>query len=295
MANRKKSESISLVGAGNLAHALARLLPARGWQIAEIVTRSSSSRARALGREVRANATTMARAKWAGGIVWLAVSDGAIGELGSALAAVTNWKGKIVIHSSGALSSHALLPLRRRGAHVASVHPMMTFVLGETPEMAEVVWTVEGDPVAVNAARRIVHAMGGEALSIDRRHKPMYHAFGAFLSPLLVVHLVTASRLAAKAGIPKKHLRAVMKPIVERTVRNLFSTLDEKGGAGKALSGPLIRGDLETTRAHLESLRSAPAARRLYAALLAAALDTDLPIKNRTAIAKLLAKKNIIQ
>lgn len=283
---------MTLVGAGNLAHALAQLLPASGWQLAEIVTRSNSSRARALGHKVGAVARTMERAGWAGKIVWLAISDSAIREVGSALASVTDWKGKIVIHSSGALSSHDLLPLRRRGAYVASAHPMMTFVPGQTPEMPGVVWTIEGDPPAVRAARAVVHALGGQALKIDRRHKPLYHAFGAFLSPLLVVHLVTAARLAVKAGVPTKHLRAVMRPIVERTLGNFFANVGEKGGAGKAFSGPLIRGDLETTRAHLRSLRSVPAARRLYVALLAAALETDLPVKNRVAISKTLTGKN---
>ncbi len=291
MANRKQTRAVTLVGAGNLAHALARLLPASGWQIAEMVTRSNSSRARAVGRKVGATATSIERAGWSGGIVWLAVSDSAIREVGSALASITDWKGKIVIHSSGALSSHDLLPLRRRGAHVASAHPMMTFVPGETPDMTGVVWTIEGDPAAVSVVRAIVHALGGEALKIDRRHKPLYHAFGAFLSPLLVVHLATAARLAVKAGIPTKHLREVMKPIVERTVGNFFVNVGEKGGAGKAFSGPLIRGDVETTRAHLRSLRSVPAARRLYVALLAAALETDLPVRNRAAISKLLAGK----
>lgn len=290
MANRKEAKSVTLVGAGNLAHALAGLLPARGWQIAEIVTRSNSARGVALAREVGVAATTMTRAKWAGGIVWLAVSDSAIGELGSALAGVTDWKGKIAIHSSGALSSHALLLLRRRGAHVASAHPMMSFVRGEAPEMAGVVWTVEGDTVAVRTARRIIGSLGGRVLKIDPKNKPMYHAFGAFLSPLLVVHLATAAELAEKAGVARKDLASLMRPIVERTLSNLFAHIGQQNGAGKAFSGPLIRGDVETIGKHLQSLRRFPKARALYAALVEAAIASGLPVENRNIISKLMQK-----
>jgi predicted short-subunit dehydrogenase-like oxidoreductase (DUF2520 family) len=290
MANRKQGQTVTLVGAGNFAHALAEILPRAGYRIVEIVTRSRTSRASALGRNTGVASTTIARARWSGEIVWLAVSDGAIRELASSLAPVANWKDKIVLHSSGAISSRELAPLRRAGARVASVHPMMTFVPGEAPEMSGVVWTVEGDSSAVKTARRIVTSLRGRAIAIDPKHKPLYHAFGAFLSPLLVAHLETASRLALGAGIPRRDIGALMKPIVERTLANLWTNIDQRGGAGKAFSGPLIRGDVGTIQRHLQSLKTFPAACRLYEALVSAAVQSGLPVKNRRVIAKLLPK-----
>ena len=292
MASHKQGKTVTLVGAGNLALALPEMLPQAGYKIVEIVTRASSASARALGRKTGSSATTFAKARWAGDIVWLAVSDGAIREVASSLAPVANWKGKIVLHSSGALSSSELAPLRRAGASVASVHPMMTFVPGTAPDMAGVVWTVEGDKAAVAAARRIVQMMKGRALTIDAKRKPLYHAFGAFLSPLLVVHLETASRLALEAGIQRRDIAALMKPIVERTLANLWASIGQRGGAGKAFSGPPIRGDVGTIQRHLKSLRSFPAAGRLYEALVSAAVHSDLPVKNRRAITKLLPKSH---
>ncbi len=288
MSGRKLAKTVTLVGAGNLAHALAELLPRGGYKIAEIVTRSNSPRAKALGRKVGATTAAIAHARWSGDVVWLAVSDSAIRELASEVAQVAKWNGKTVLHSSGALSSGDLLPFRRRGAQIASAHPMMTFVPGETPEMAGVVWTLEGDPVAVGIARQIVGALSGRAVKIDPKHKPLYHAFGAFLSPLLVVHLATAADLALKAGVPRGDLGALMKPIVQRTLANLFMNVHRAKGAGKAFSGPLIRGDDDTIRKHLQSLRKFPRALNLYAALVQSAVDSDLPVKNRRVIADLI-------
>jgi predicted short-subunit dehydrogenase-like oxidoreductase (DUF2520 family) len=285
----KAKETVSLVGSGNLAHGLAKLLAGAGYEIAEIVTRNRSARARSLARSVGVAVKTIAQARWSGDIVWFAVSDSAIPGLAADLAAVTDWRGKVVLHSSGTLSGRVLLPLKNQGAHVAAAHPMMTFVAGETPEMCDVVWTVEGDAKAVAAARRLVLALGGRPLKINPAQKPLYHAFGAFLSPLLVVHLATASELALKAGIPRRELGPLMKPIIERTLQNLFDNIGQRGGAGKAFSGPLIRGDVETIRAHARSLRQVPAARELYLILVRTALRSDLPVKNRSAIAKLVA------
>lgn len=289
MAKAKPSNTITLVGAGNLAHALAQLLPSAGYKVSEIVTRSSSQRARSLGRKTGALVTTIGRARWSGNIVWLAVSDSAIHDVGEAIAPAANWRGKVVLHSSGALSSKVLLPLRRRGAHVASVHPMMTFVVGASPKMAEVFWAVEGDRVAVAAAGRIVRSLQGQVLKIDSKRKSLYHTFGAFLSPLLVVHFVTAAKVALKIGIPRQKLAPLMKPIVERTLRNFLANVDQPRGAGNAFSGPLVRGDMGTIRSHLQSLRQVPDARKLYVALLESALESDLPLKNRSAIKKLLS------
>src|SRR5512146_82958 len=204
MAKGKSRNTITLVGAGNLARALAQLLPAAGYQVAEIITRSPSQNARRLGRKTGAQVTTLERARWSGRIVWLAVSDSSIQDVSEAVAHTSKWRGKIVLHSSGALSSRVLVALRRRGAHVASAHPMMTFVPGASPDMRSVIWAVEGDPVAAAAARRIVRALQGHTITVPSKQKPLYHAFGAFLSPLLVVHLATAAEIAGKIGISRK-------------------------------------------------------------------------------------------
>jgi predicted short-subunit dehydrogenase-like oxidoreductase (DUF2520 family) len=166
---------------------------------------------------------------------------------------------------------------------------MMTFVQGSLPDMAGVIWTVEGDGSAVAVARRMVRGMMGRAFTIDATQKPLYHAFGAFLSPLLVVHLQTAAQLALKTGIPSRDLALLMRPILMRTFANFLVHVGEKGGSGKAFSGPLIRGDVETIRVHLRSLRQVPSARRLYIALLRSALESDLPLRNRSAVRRLLS------
>jgi predicted short-subunit dehydrogenase-like oxidoreductase (DUF2520 family) len=294
MAKKKPARTITLVGAGNLSQALLRLLSSAGYRIDEIVIRPNSSRKLAVAKIARAVGARVAAAEdatWSAGVIWLAVSDGAIAECANSLAPRANWKGKVVLHSSGALSSNELAALRRRGAHVASVHPMMTFVSGRAPKVSGVAWTLEGDAKATPVAREIVRSLGGLPIAIDPKHKSLYHAFGAFLSPLLVVHLEIASQLALASGIARRELGAVMRPIIDQTLRNFFANLSEDGGSGRAFSGPLIRGDVETIECHLRVLKAFPAALDLYVSLVSGALRSHLPVKKAASIRRALRKK----
>ncbi len=294
MAKKDLGPSVVIVSAGSLARALAQLLPQAGYRIREIVVRSASGSwkdAEKLSVSTGARLATFETASWNAGIVWIAVSDGGIASQAELMAGLRGWKGQVVFHSSGVLSSKELRPLRLRGASVASVHPMMTFVPGGVPAMEGVAWTIEGDSRATSVARKLVRTLKGVPLSIKVENKPLYHAFAAFLSPLLVVHLETAAGLAVAAGIPQDELEAVMRPIVEQTLRNYFEKKRSRAGAGKAFSGPLIRGDIATTERHLRSLRKHRAALGLYRALINAALESDLPVKDRSAIRKLLRKR----
>ncbi len=107
----------------------------------------------------------------------------------------------MVFHSSGALTSDELAPLREKGARVASVHPMMTFVRGTVPEMAGVAFAIEGDAAAVRVATSVVQRLGGVGLTIKKQNKVLYHVFGSFASPLLVALLASLEEVAMAAGI----------------------------------------------------------------------------------------------
>jgi predicted short-subunit dehydrogenase-like oxidoreductase (DUF2520 family) len=268
---------IAIVGPGRLGRALALELKRAGYTISEIVSRSSVASTRKAGdlaRKVKAHVSTSDRARLDAAIVWFCVPDREIAASARQLASVVDWTNKIAFHSSGALASDELKSLHHSGAAVASVHPLMTFVTGSLPSLRGVPFAMEGDAAAVRSARQIVRALGGEAFTIRKQHKAAYHAWGAFASPLLVAMLVTAEQLARKAGLSSVEARKKMLPIVRQTIAN-YAAL---GGAG-AFSGPIVRGDAEIVRKHLQVLRKIPEATAVYLALARAALRY-LPSRN---------------
>lgn len=279
---------IAIVGPGRLGTALALELRRAGYKISEIISRNNPAslrKARALARQVGSHAFAHTRAPLDAEVIWFCVPDREIDAAAHDLSARMKWKGKIAFHSSGALASDELDALRRRGAAVASVHPMMTFVSGSVPSLKGVPFGAEGDARAVRAARRIVRDLGGETFTIRPQDKAAYHAWGAFASPLLVALLVTAEQVARAAGLSGADARKKMLPIVQQTIGN-YARL---GPAG-AFSGPIIRGDAETVRKHLRALSKVPKGRNVYLALTHAALRY-LPARNKKKLQKVLASR----
>lgn len=277
--------SIALIGPGNLGFALGRALAAAGYRIDEVIARdnpSSLRRARDLARKVKAQARTWSDAQLDSRIVWLCVSDDAIGDCARRLSKRGDWKGKIVLHSSGALSSELLAPLARRGAATASLHPMQSFVRSSAADMRGIWFGVEGDAAAVRVARRIATDLGGHVLRVERRNKALYHVLGGFASPLIIALLALAEQIAREAGVPDRARRGVIEPILLRTVKNYT-----RHGAAAAFSGPLVRGDLDTVKAHLGSLGRVPGALEVYKALVRSAIKT-LPVGKKREIENLL-------
>lgn len=276
--------TIAIVGPGRLGSALAWQLTRAGYRISEIVSRTSASarQTRALTQTLKARSSHHQNLSLDADLIWICVPDREIAGVAADLAAVKIWKGKTVFHSSGALDSDTLGPLRKRGAKVASVHPMMTFVRGAVPTMKGITFALEGDAPAVRLAQRIVRDFGARTFLIRKQNKAAYHAWGAFTSPLLVAALVTAEEVARSAGLRTAEARRMMLPIVCQTFVN-YAAL---GPAG-AFSGPLVRGDAEIVRKHLKALKKTPEARTVYLALARSALR-HLPVENRRQLEKAL-------
>ena len=155
---------IAIVGAGKLGAALAISLRGAGYSISEVVSRDregSRRKAKALARRVGTGTATFQTSALRAELVWFCVPDGEI-ERCARLLAARDWEGKIAVHSSGAMTSDELRVLRNRGARVASVHPMMTFVEEVTPALKGVGFAIEGDREAVQTISKIVRRLGGQ-------------------------------------------------------------------------------------------------------------------------------------
>lgn len=274
----KRKPRIAIVGPGNLGRALAVSLCQAGYRIEAILGGSRGS-AQNLAKRVGSSGSDASRAD----LVWFCVPDAEIARAAVDLVERYSWKGKVALHSSGALSSDELDVLGRVGASVGSAHPMMTFVRGARPSLKGVPFAIEGDESAVRVAQAIVRDLGGEAYTIRKKEKAAYHAWGTFASPLLTALFATTEQVAGLAGLKRKTARRRMKAILFQTLSN-YAAL----GAAAGFSGPIVRGDVQTIRKHLEILRATPQARTVYVALARAALEY-LPAKNKGAIKRLLA------
>jgi predicted short-subunit dehydrogenase-like oxidoreductase (DUF2520 family) len=225
-----------------------------------------------------------------GDVVIIAVPDGAVGRVSAGLArSGVSWAGRFVFHTSGLLPARILEPLRKRGAHIASVHPVQSFPRKDAPAsiFRGITWGVEGDPAAVAAAEEMVRNLRGNVLLLSEKDKPLYHAACSLASNAMIALEWTASSMLGAAGIGEKAAAGMLFPLVQGTLQNVNNL-----GLEKALTGPMLRGDIATVREHLEALRDDPHARGVYLVMgkqiLRLAGKSGLPAGRVTALKRLL-------
>jgi predicted short-subunit dehydrogenase-like oxidoreductase (DUF2520 family) len=289
--NSVAKPTVAIVGAGSLATFLAVALHRAGYKIREIIVRNwprSRQRALSLAAKVGARLVTSDSAALDANLLWFCVPDREISSAATALALhmkhkhAARTKLRFALHSSGALLSSELDPLREAGVAVASAHPLMTFVAGAHPSLTGVPFALEGDSAAKQVASRLVRDLGGESFTLPAGRKAAYHAWATLTSPLLLAFLGALEEAARAAGLTREDARRKSLPIIRQTLAN-YSRL----GSAKSFSGPLIRGDAETVAKHLSALMQQPGAREVYMTLARAALR-GLPVKNKKTLNHLL-------
>lgn len=251
------AKTIALVGAGRVGQTLGRALRRRGFRIGAVVTRRPAT-ARAAARFIGAGrpiSNLKAEISKVGdaGIVLITTNDNQVAVAAAALARLKkNWRGRVVLQASGALSSRVLTPLRRRGAAVGSLHPLYPFPKPLRVFPPGVVFGIEGDARARQQALALVHALRGQPMEVRSTEKALYHAAAALVAGHLLTLADMGVRALVRAGVRKSRARGVLVPLAHATLRCY-----ERWG-GRAWTGPLERGDIETVRGHLAGLRRLP-------------------------------------
>jgi predicted short-subunit dehydrogenase-like oxidoreductase (DUF2520 family) len=198
-------------------------------------------------------------------IVFLTVTDDAIGPLCDDIAANEGWReGQGVVHCSGALPSSVLSAASAQGALVASFHPLQAFanLQAALDNMPGSTFALEGDAPLVAQLARLAEALGGTPLPLRAEDKTLYHAAAVISSNYLVTLAALASDLFVRQGISPDATSAVrhLVPLLRGTLDNLKAI-----GLPNALTGPIARGDAGTIERHLQALeKCAPDTADIY-------------------------------
>jgi predicted short-subunit dehydrogenase-like oxidoreductase (DUF2520 family) len=247
------TKSLSIVGAGRVGRALGQRLRQNGWRITVVAGRTESGAKRGArfigaGRPVTGVPTTLAMTS----TILLTVPDDAIASVAAELArnAGEELRGKIVLHTCGALDACVLDPLRSYGAAVGSMHPLQTFSGVSVPVLEGKIFAIEGDELAVRMARRIARSLGGVPVGVPGAKKPLYHAAGAFAAGLCLAMEEAGVRMLMNAGLKRREAQRAVLSLTHQVLGNY-----KRLGPQKAWTGPLARGDFGVIAAHEKALR----------------------------------------
>lgn len=248
----------AIVGPGKVGSALAIALIRAGHDFAGAVGRRIESarnlcQAAGAGRASIDPSDVLPEAE----LILLTVPDRSIAKTCAKLSKTRVFApGATLAHCSGALPSTVLAPAREMGAHVGRAHPLQTFPSTETAlvNLPGTYWCCEGDPEAVSILETLVDATDGHTMRLSAESASLYHSAAVFACNYLVALEDMASELMIAAGVEPDIALPALLPIIRATVSNM-----ENCGVAGALTGPIIRGDVETVRAHVKALAtSAP-------------------------------------
>ena len=239
-----------------MGRALGRRLRELGWKIGAVVTRSEPSARRAV-RFIGAGkpCAAMTRQILASPVILIATPDDKIVVVVQELARIgeEELRGKVVLHTSGAMDSSVLDALQAHGAAVASIHPLQSFSGVSVPSLEGKVFTIEGETPAVRVARRIARALGGSPVRIAGNKKLLYHAAAAMAAGHVLAVDEAATQLLLSLGMKRSEAVRALLPLTRQVLDNF-----ERLGPRAAWTGPLSRGDFKVVRAHLEALKESP-------------------------------------
>ena len=200
---------------------------------------------------------------------------------------------KIIFHTSGALSSEILIPLKKKGAFIGSFHPVQTFNARVTENnrlLNRIYITIEGNNKAVSKAKEIIKSLRSYAVLMSAEDKVLHHINSVIASNYLIAYLRIIEKIShdlsisymdkkiLKNGFKKSSFFDIYKPLIEQTIENIGSK-----GFVKSLTGPVERNDLNTIKLHLERLRrKAPGLLPFYAIMGIETADIALKKKSIT-------------
>ena len=240
---------IGVVGAGRVGAVLAAALRDRGHDIVSVAGESSASRTRieTLLPGVRvAKPTAVSRSC---DLLLLTVPDDMLSNVVTMLSASGAIRaGQYVVHTSGKHGLAVLEPAADLGAQVLAMHPAMTFT-GTDVDLDRLAGCVYGVTATLDThelARTLVDDLGGSIAWVPEDRRTLYHAGLAHGANHLVTLVTQAMELLRASGAEDP--AATLRPLLGAALDNALTY----GSA--ALTGPIVRGDVETVRAHLADI-----------------------------------------
>jgi len=235
------------VGAGRLGSSLAFAAAEAGYKVTAVSSRRSEHREWLATRlpDVRV-AERAADAAEHADIVLITASDAAVAQVCQEIA----WRpGQAAVHCAGALPVSALDFAASCGAATGGLHPLQTFPSPDSwGRLKGVVFAAESaDAGLAPWLRQFARDLGGSPFEITSGQRAAYHASAVMASGLLAGLAGLAAEMWSQFGVPRDRALASLAPLIESTARSL-----REHGLPAAMTGPYVRGDVQTVAMHLE-------------------------------------------
>ena len=226
-----------IIGSGNVAEALARILPSRGLVVKQVLARNEE-RGRKVAKKGRGEWISDPAAIAEADLYIVAVSDSSIGEVLKPLALPEN---AIVVHTSGTQPVD-VIPARfaRRGV----LYPLQSFTSGRIVDFSQIPVLVEGsDPATVEFLLSVAERLTTRVMEVDYERRSKIHLAGVLVNNFTNAMFAAAKDIVYGMGLSFD----LLAPIINETVAKAV----ESGDPRAMQTGPAVRNDRNTMERHL--------------------------------------------
>jgi predicted short-subunit dehydrogenase-like oxidoreductase (DUF2520 family) len=242
---------IVLVGSGRVAWHLGNRLKAKGFPVAQVLSRNPEH-ARALGEALQTGwsdnwAEVLPHADW----LLVAVRDDAIGAVAEQLASYV--PDALVTHTSGATPGAVLAPhFKRYGVF----YPLQTFSLERTPVWSKIPFCVDASTLQdVAFLEKTASEIGHRVYRVDDAQRAQLHVAAVFANNFANHCFAIAEKILREKDLPFELLHPLMEETLAKALHNSPADMQ---------TGPAVRGDSETIKRHMALLEQYPAWEELY-------------------------------
>lgn len=238
----------SLVGPGKVGASLTAWLVAQG---ARLIAVAGGSGGPELARRYDALWCPPAELKTAGqNLLLVAVPDPALAGVASTLS--RSPQALVVLHTSGGTDAEALAPLRGTETSVGSIHPLKAFPQPQESIVAAsgVFFAVDGDPEALEMARRMAAAWQGQCFELSGDRRISYHLAARLAAGGVATLLSAAEEIAERLHLPPEAMSGYLA-----LAHGALDQIEAAELAPRAITGPVARGDTGILERQMQALR----------------------------------------
>ncbi|MCA8952835.1 MAG: DUF2520 domain-containing protein, partial [Planctomycetes bacterium] len=241
---------VVIVGPGRVGAACGRRLAANGVELLGFIGRDPARAARAV-EFAGAGAVLPAAAHGTAHAVLFAVGDGQLEDaVAGLLAAAPARSCSLWLHTSGSRGLDVFAAAAAQGARRGGLHPVAPFADVESGYrlMAGQPAVLIGDANALRLLTRLAAALELDPIVAAEGRRALYHA-GCALAANGVVALraLVDDVLRAAGGLAERDAERLATALMQTALASAAER-----GPRDALSGPVLRGDTATVRAHVE-------------------------------------------
>lgn len=240
---------IVLLGSGKVATQLGRAFKMAGQTIVQVWSRNIEH-AKELADTVASEAISdIDDINQSADMYIIAVKDNAIRELALTL----NIGDKLIVHTSGSTSIHALDGV---SSHTGVFYPLQTFSRNKAVDFRSVPIAIEASsPEDLAAIRAIADRLSERVIELSSAQRKTLHVAAVFACNF-TNHLMAISQELLEAESLEFDL---LRPLIAETAEKVQLSDPET-----VQSGPAIRGESEIINSHLKMLEEKPELQELY-------------------------------